>query len=164
MFVNIFSLPFSEQWNEAYSAQCYAVINHFNQHPRSQCLRWPGARCWAAHVSCVTCRVSHVHTLAYPTVRRNIRYLIFIIRVHYVLHTIQSHSAGLSLPLVCVPEEYTMRGEVRREEVADLLASMIQTLVLQQQLMAASLGPGHAQAVARAGTLKTSTYCWMKRR
>ena len=30
--------------------------------------------------------------------------------------------------------------------------------------MAASLGPGHAQAVARAGTLKTSTYCWMKRR
>ena len=45
-----------------------------------------------------------------------------------------------------------MRGEVRREEVADLLAPMIQTLVLQQQqLMAASLGPGHAQAVARAG-------------
>ena len=82
----------------------------------------------------VTCHVSHVHTLAYPTVRRNIRYLIFIIRVHYVLHTIQSHSAGLSLPLVCVPEEYTMRGEVRREKVADLLAPMIQTLVLQQQL------------------------------
>ena len=67
-------------------------------------------------------------------------------------------------PLVCVPEECTLRGEVRREEVADLLASMIQTLVLQQQLVAASLGPGHAQAVARAGTLKTSTYCWMKRR
>ena len=67
-------------------------------------------------------------------------------------------------PLVCVPEECTLRGEVRREEEADLLAPVIQTLVLQQQLMAASLGPGHAQAVARAGTLKTSTYCWMKRR
>ena len=44
-----------------------------------------------------------------------------------------------------------MRGEVRREEVADVLAPVIQTLVQQQQLMAASLGPGHAQAVARAG-------------
>ena len=54
-------------------------------------------------------------------------------------------------PLVCVPEECTLCGEVRREEVADLLAPVIQTLVLQQQLMAASLGPGHAQAVARAG-------------
>ena len=54
-------------------------------------------------------------------------------------------------PLVCVPEEYTIRGEVRREEVADLLAAVIQALVLQQPLMAASLGPGHAQAVARAG-------------
>ena len=57
-----------------------------------------------------------------------------------------------------------MCGEVRREEVADLLGPVIQTLMLQQQLMAASLGPGHAQAVARAGTFKTSTYCWMKRR
>ena len=64
-------------------------------------------------------------------------------------------------PLVCMPEECALRGEVRRDEMADLLAPMIQTLVLQQQLMAASLG--HAQAVARAGTLKTSTYCWMKR-
>ena len=48
----------------------------------------------------LTCHVSCVHTLAYPTVRRNIRYL-FIRRVHFVLHTIhtiQSHSAGLSLP------------------------------------------------------------------
>ena len=43
-------------------------------------------------------------------------------------------------------------------EVADMLAPVIQTLVLQQQLMASSLGPGHAQAVARAGTLKTSTF------
>ena len=56
-----------------------------------------------------------------------------------------------------------MRGELLRK-VADLLAPVIQTLVLQQQLMAASLGPGHAQAVARAGTLKTSTYFWMIRR
>ena len=46
-------------------------------------------------------------------------------------------------------------------EVADMLAPVIQTLVLQQQqLMAASLGPGHAQAVARAGTLKTSTFAF----
>ena len=70
-------------------------------------------------------------------------------------------------PLVCVPEEYTMRGEVRREEVADLLAPVIQTLVLQQQLMAASLARARARSgggEARAGTLKTSTYCWMKRR
>ena len=59
-----------------------------------------------------------------------------------------------------------MRGEERREEVADLLAPVIQTMALQQQqqLMAASFGPGHAQAVARAGTLKTSTYFWMMRR
>ena len=63
-------------------------------------------------------------------------------------------------PLVCVPEEYTIRGEVRREEVADLLAAVIQALVLQQQLMAASIGPGHTQAVARAGTLKTSTFAF----
>ena len=56
---------------------------------------------------------------------------------------------------VCVSEECTLRGEV-----ADLLAPVIQTMALQQQqqLMPASLGPGHAQAVARAGTLKTSTY------
>ena len=33
-------------------------------------------------------------------------------------------------PLVCVPEECTLRGEVRREEVADFLAPVIQTLVL----------------------------------
>ena len=50
-------------------------------------------------------------------------------------------------PLVCVPEECTLRGEVRREEEADLLAPVIQTLVLQQQLMAASL----ARARARSG-------------
>ena len=67
-------------------------------------------------------------------------------------------------PLVCVPEECALRGEVRRDEMADLLAPVIQTLVLQQQLMAANLGLGHAQAVARAGTLKTSTYFWMMRR
>ena len=70
-------------------------------------------------------------------------------------------------PLVCVPEECTLRGEVRREEVADLLAPVIQTLVLQQQLMAASLARARARSgggEARAGTLKTSTYCWMKRR
>ena len=66
-------------------------------------------------------------------------------------------------PLVCVPEEYMMRGEVRREEVADLLASVIQTLVQQQQLMAASLGPGHAQAVARAGR-NVENFYWMKQR
>ena len=49
---------------------------------------------------------------------------------------------------VCVSEECTLRGEV-----ADLLAPVIQTMALQQQqqLMPASLGPGHAQAVARAG-------------
>ena len=40
--------------------------------------------------------VSRVYTLANPTVQRNIRYL-FKRRVHFVLHTIQSHSAGLSL-------------------------------------------------------------------
>ena len=40
--------------------------------------------------------VSRVYTLANPTVRRNIRYLVKR-RVHFVLHTIQSHSAGLSL-------------------------------------------------------------------
>ena len=70
-------------------------------------------------------------------------------------------------PLVCVPEECTLRGEVRREEEADLLAPVIQTLVLQQQLMAASLARARARSgggEARAGTLKTSTYCWMKRR
>ena len=63
---------------------------------------------------------------------------------------------------VCVSEECTLRGEV-----ADLLAPVIQTMALQQQqqlIMAASLGPGHAQAVARAGTLKPPTYCWMMRR
>ena len=62
---------------------------------------------------------------------------------------------------ICVPEECTLRGEV-----ADLLAPVIQTMALQQQqqLMPASLGPGHAPAVARAGTLKTSTYFCMKRR
>jgi len=114
------------------------------------------------------CHVSHVHTLAYPTVRRNIRYL-FIRRVHFVLHTIQSHSAGLSLPscLCARGVECRLRGEVRREEVADLLAPVIQTLVLQQQLMAASLARARARSgggEARAGTLKTSTYCWMKRR
>ena len=70
-------------------------------------------------------------------------------------------------PFVCVPEECTLRGEVRREEEADLLAPVIQTLVLQQQLMAASLARARARSgggEARAGTLKTSTYCWMKRR
>ena len=66
-------------------------------------------------------------------------------------------------PLVCVPEEYTIRGEVRREEVADLLAAVIQALVLQQPLMAASLGPGHAQAVARAGR-NVENFYWMKQR
>ena len=57
---------------------------------------------------------------------------------------------------VCVSEECTLHGKV-----ADLLAPVIQPMALQQQqqLMAASLGRGHAQAVARAGTLKTSTYC-----
>ena len=59
---------------------------------------------------------------------------------------------------VCVPEECTLRGEV-----ADLLAPVIQTLVLQQQLMAASLGPGHAQAVARAGR-NVENFYWMKQR
>ena len=52
-----------------------------------------------------------------------------------------------------------MHGELLRK-VADLLAPLIQTLVLQQQVMAASLGPGHAQAEARAGTLKTSTFAF----
>ena len=47
-----------------------------------------------------------------------------------------------------MPEECTLCGEVRREEVADLLAPVIQTLVLQQQLMAASL----ARAQARSGS------------
>ena len=104
--------------------------------------------------------MSHVHSLAYPTVRRNIKYSH---QVHFVLHTIHLILQASVFPFVCVPEECTLRGELLRK-VADLLAPVIQTLVLQQQLMAASLGPGHAQAVARAGTLKTSTYCWMKRR
>ena len=59
-------------------------------------------------------------------------------------------------PLVCVPEEYTIRGEVRREEVADLLAAVIQALVLQQPLMAHSslerelqLGPSWAVCETR---------------
>ena len=60
--------------------------------------------------------------------------------------------------LVCVPEEDTMRGEVRCDEMADLLAP-----VLQQQLMAASLGLGHAQAVARAGR-NVENFYWMKQR
>ena len=44
---------------------------------------------------------------------------------------------------VCVSEECTLRGEV-----ADLLAPVIQTMALQQQqqLMAASLGPGTARS------------------
>ena len=46
----------------------------------------------SSRMSCV----SRVYTLANPTVQRNIRYL-FKRRVHFVLHTIQSHSAGLSL-------------------------------------------------------------------
>ena len=48
-------------------------------------------------------------------------------------------------------------------EVADMLAPVIQTLVLQQQLMATSLGPGHAQAVARAGR-NVENFYWMKQR
>ena len=90
VFVNIFSLPFSEQWNEAYSAPCYAVINQRPNYPQSQCLRWQVLG--SSRMSCV----SRVYTLANPTVQRNIRYL-FKRRVHFVLHTIQSHSAGLSL-------------------------------------------------------------------
>ena len=65
-------------------------------------------------------------------------------------------------PLVCVAEEYTMRGELLGK-VADLLAAVIQALVLQQPLMAASLGPGHAQAVARAGR-NVENFYWMKQR
>ena len=90
VFVNIFSLPFSEQWNEAYSAPCYAVINQRPNYPQSQCLRWQVLG--SSRMSCV----SRVYTLANPTVQRNIRYL-FKRRVHFVSHTIQSHSAGLSL-------------------------------------------------------------------
>ena len=59
---------------------------------------------------------------------------------------------------VCVSEECTLHGKV-----ADLLAPVIQTMALQQQqqLMPASLGLGHAQqVVARAGTLKTSTFAF----
>ena len=109
----------------------------------------------------LTCHVSHVHSLAYPTVRRNIRYSLFIRRVHFVLHTIHLLLQASVFPFVCVPEECTLRGELLRK-VADMLRSppVIQTLVLQQQVMAASLGPGHAQAVARAGTLKTSTFAF----
>ena len=107
----------------------------------------------------LTCHVSHVHSLAYPTVRRNIRYSLFIRRVHFVLHTIHLLLQASVFPFVCVPEECTLRGELLRK-VADLLAPVIQTLVLQQQVMAISLGPGHAQAVARAGTLKTSTFAF----
>ena len=99
----------------------------------------------------LTCHVSHVHSLAYPTVRRNIRYSLFIRRVHFVLHTIHLILQASVFPFVCVPEECALRGEVRRDEMADLLAPVTQTLVLQQQLMAASIGPGHTQAVARAG-------------
>ena len=109
----------------------------------------------------LTCHVSHVHSLAYPTVRRNIRYSLFIRRVHFVLHTIHLLLQASVFPFVCVPEECTLRGELLRK-VADMLRSppVIQTLVLQQQLMAASIGPGHTQAVARAGTLKTSTFAF----
>ena len=161
MFVNIFSFPFSEQWNEAYSAQCYAVIN---EHPNYLLSPVPVSQ--MAGAGPLKCNVSRVHTLAYPAVRRNIRYLIFIRRVHYVLHTIQSHSAGLSLP-PCLRARgvYVVwlgaawgGGGLARPRDPDPGAA------------AAANGrqprPGHAQAVARAGTFKTSTYtyCWMKRR
>ena len=59
VFVNIFSLPFSEQWNEAYSVQCFAVINNFNQHPWSRCLRWPVLG--SGQLTCVMCHVTCPH-------------------------------------------------------------------------------------------------------
>ena len=46
-------------------------------------------------------------------------------------------------PLVCVPEEYTMRGEVRGEEVADLLAPLDPNPgAAAEQLVSLGLGPG----------------------
>ena len=120
----------------------------------------PGPSVSDTHVSCVTCPQPGLPIRA----ERNIRYSLFIRRLHFVLHTIHLILQASVFPFVCVPEECALRGEVRRDEMADLLAPVTQTLVLQQPLMAASLGLGHTQAVARAGTLKTSTYCWMKRR
>ena len=110
-------------------------------------------RCWAAHA----CHACHVFT-PWPTrpcretsgIYLKEGYTLFCTQYNLILQA-----------SVCVPEECTLRGEV-----ADLLAPVIQTMALQQQqqLMPASLGPGHAQAVARAGTLKPPTYCWMMRR
>ena len=110
-------------------------------------------RCWAAHA----CHACHVFT-PWPTrpcretsgIYLKEGYTLFCTQYNLILQA-----------SVCVSEECTLRGEV-----ADLLAPVIQTMALQQQqqLMPASLGPGHAQAVARAGTLKTSTYFWMMRR
>ena len=110
-------------------------------------------RCWAAHA----CHACHVFT-PWPT--RPCRETSGIyLKEGYTLFRTQYNL--ILQASVCVSEECTLRGEV-----ADLLAPVIQTMALQQQqqLMPASLGPGHAQAVARAGTLKPPTYCWMMRR
>ena len=87
VFVNIFSLPFSEQWNEAYSAQCYAVIDQRHNYPRSQCLRY----------SCVMCHMS----TAWPTHPCGEKHQVFIIYKKVTLCPAHntSHSAGLSFPL-----------------------------------------------------------------
>ena len=129
------------------------MINQRPNYPQSQCLRWADGRCWAAHV----CHACHVFT-PWPTrpcretsgIYLKEGYTLFCTQYNLILQA-----------SVCVSEECTLRGEV-----ADLLAPVIQTMALQQQqqLMPASLGPGHAQAVARAGTLKPPTYCWMMRR
>ena len=148
VFVNIFSLPFSEQWNEAMKHILLSAMQRL-----TKVLTIPGpsvsdGRCWAAHV----CHACHVFT---PWTTRPCRETSGIyLKEGYTLFRTQYNL--ILQASVCVSEECMLRGKV-----ADLLAPVIQTMVLQQQqLMAASLGLGHAQAVARAGTLKTSTFAF----
>ena len=56
-----------------------------------------------------------------------------------------------------MPEECTLRGELLRK-VADLLAPMIPDPGAAAATNGRQPRAGHAQAVARAGTLKTSTF------
>ena len=132
------------------------MINHFNQHPWSRCLRWPVLG--SGQLTCVMCDVF----TPWPTRPCGETYQVFIHKrgtlcfEHNTISFCRSQSA-CPRSVRCI----AMRGEVRRDEVADLLAPMIQTLVLQQQLMAASLGLGHPQAVARAGR-NVENFYWMK--
>ena len=159
-------LTFSVYHFVKWSIFCSGLCRWFNQRT-SQLSPVPVSQ--MAGAGPLTCHVSRVHTLAYPTVRTNIRYL-FIRRVHFVLHTIhtiQSHSAGLSLPPCLRARGVYIAwrgaawggGGLARPRDPDPGAAAA-TNGRQPRAPAR----GHAQEVARAGTSKTSTYCWMRRR